>query len=110
MTAFAQRFSPSCSRLAQHDYSYGETVLNQNYFSPCPRGLEPQLAEDVAAAGGANVKITPGGVLFAGSIETRYRVNLESRIATRVLWQVAHGPYQREDDIYRLAREVNWPR
>ena len=84
--------------------------MNQSYFSPCPRGLEPQLAEDVAAAGGANVKITPGGVLFAGSIETRYRVNLESRIATRVLWQVAHGPYQREDDIYRLAREVNWPR
>ena len=84
--------------------------MNQSYFSPCPRGLEPQLAEDVAAAGGANVKITPGGVLFAGSIETRYRVNLESRIATRVLWQVAHGPSQREDDIYRLAREVNWPR
>ena len=109
MTAFVQRFSPSCSRHALHDYSYGETVLNQSYFSPCPRGLEPQLAEDVAAAGGANVKATPGGVLFEGSIETRYRVNLESRIATRVLWQVAHGTYQREDDIYRLAREVNWP-
>lgn len=84
--------------------------MSQQYFSPCPRGLEPLLAEDVVAAGASNVKPTPGGVLYSGSIETRYRVNLESRIATRVLWQVAHGSYAREDDIYRLAREVNWPR
>jgi putative N6-adenine-specific DNA methylase len=82
--------------------------LNQQYFSPCPRGLEPLLVEDVIAAGGSSVKAAPGGVLFAGNLDTRYRVNLESRIATRVLWQVAQGSYQREEDIYRLARNVNW--
>ena len=84
--------------------------MTHHYFSPCPRGLEPLLAEDVAAAGAGNVKQAPGGVLFTGSLETCYRVNLESRIATRVLWQVAHAPYRGEDDIYHLAREVNWPR
>jgi putative N6-adenine-specific DNA methylase len=62
------------------------------------------------AAGGSDASATPGGVMFSGNLETRYRVNLHSRIATRVLWQVAHGPYQREDDIYRIARDVDWTR
>jgi putative N6-adenine-specific DNA methylase len=84
--------------------------LTNLYFSPCPRGLEPLLAEDVTAAGAGNVKPIAGGVLFSGSLETCYRVNLDSRIATRVLRQVAQGPYQREEDIYHLAREVDWPR
>ncbi len=80
------------------------------YFSPCPRGLEPLLAEDIAVANGSDIRQVPGGVMFAGNLETCYRVNLESRIATRVLWQVGQAPYQREDDIYRLAREIYWPR
>ena len=37
-----------------------------------------------------------------------YRVNLESRLATRVLWQVGFGRYRREEDIYRLAYSVTW--
>ena len=68
------------------------------------------MLADVVAAGGDNVRATHGGVLFKGKLETRYRVNLLSHIATRVLWQVAQGPYQREDDIYRLSRAVKWPR
>lgn len=82
----------------------------KRYFSPCPRGLEPLLADDIAAAHGSNVRAVPGGVLFSGDTETCYRVNLASRIATRVLWQLAHGPYKREEDIYQLVRGVNWPK
>ena len=82
----------------------------QHFFSPCPRGLEPLLAEDVVAAGASDVKEVPGGVGFAGDWETCYRVNLESRIATRVLWRVASADYRSEDDVYRLARQVDWPR
>jgi putative N6-adenine-specific DNA methylase len=37
-----------------------------------------------------------------------YRVNLESRLATRVLWQVGFGRYRGEEDIYRLAYSVTW--
>jgi putative N6-adenine-specific DNA methylase len=80
------------------------------FFAPCPRGLEPLLAEDVAAAGARDIQEVPGGVGFAGSWETCYRVNLESRIATRVLWRGAHAGYRSEDDVYRLARQVDWPR
>ena len=83
--------------------------MNQ-YFSPCPRGLETLLADEIRDAGGGNAETAHGGVLFTGDTETCYRVNLESRIATRVMRQLAQGSYAREEDIYQLARNVNWPR
>ncbi len=78
-------------------------------FVTCPRGLEALLAEDLVAAGAGDVAVVPGGVACAGTAETVYRVNLESRIATRVLRRVAKADYRGEADIYRLAREVRWP-
>jgi putative N6-adenine-specific DNA methylase len=36
-------------------------------------------------------------------------VNLESRIATRVLWRVGGGSYRNEDDIFRIAGRLDWP-
>lgn len=81
-----------------------------HYFSPCPRGLEPLLAEDVTTVGASDVRQVPGGVEFAGDLACCYRVNLESHIATRVLWRLATADYHNEDDVYRLARGVDWPR
>jgi len=80
----------------------------EKYFATCPRGLEPLLAEDLTNAGVAEPRIVPGGVHFAADWPTCYAVNLHSRIATRVLWRVAHGKYAREDDIYRLALDAPW--
>ncbi|PKO55502.1 MAG: RNA methyltransferase, partial [Betaproteobacteria bacterium HGW-Betaproteobacteria-21] len=37
-----------------------------------------------------------------------YRANLESRIATRVLWRVGRSRYHGEIDIYKLAYSVTW--
>jgi putative N6-adenine-specific DNA methylase len=87
------------------------TILKkiENFFAPCPRGLEPLLAEDLRDAGADHVRIVPGGTEFSGSWETCYRVNLESRIASRVMWRVAAGSYRSEDDVYRLAMSVDWP-
>ena len=82
----------------------------EKYFATCPRGLEPLLAEDLTSLGGADSRIVPGGVHFFADWATCYAVNLHSRIATRVLWRVAHGRYAREDDIYRLALDTPWPR
>ena len=79
------------------------------HFSTCPRGLEALLAEDIAAAGGREARIVPGGVMFAADWAACYRLNLESRIATRVLWRVGQGGYRSEDDVYRLASRLDWP-
>lgn len=80
----------------------------EHFFATCPRGLEGQLAEELTAAGARRTGAVPGGVGFEGDWESCYRANLWSRIATRILWRVAHGPYQREEDIYRLAHDVPW--
>ena len=81
----------------------------EKFFASCPRGLEALLAEDLVAAGVADLKQIPGGVHFAGEWAACYAANLHSRIATRILWRVAHGRYAKEDDIYRLALDTPWP-
>jgi putative N6-adenine-specific DNA methylase len=79
------------------------------YFATCPRGLEPLLVDELAACGATDPVPVPGGVQFSGDWATCYRANLESRIATRILWHVVKGPYTKEDDIYRLALRQLWP-
>ncbi len=81
----------------------------ETFFASCPRGLEPLLAEDLVAAGVGDLKPIPGGVHFVAEWANCYAANLHSRIATRILWRVAHGHYAREDDIYRLALDTPWP-
>src|SRR3990172_1770368 len=84
--------------------------LMENFFAPCPRGLEAILAQELAALGATEVKATDGGAHFAGPFELCYRANLESRIASRVLWRAAAAPYRNEDDIYRATLALDWPR
>lgn len=80
----------------------------ENFFSPCPRGLEVVLADELRDLGGVDIVQTGGGVGFRGPFALCYRINLESRIASRVLWRVTHGSYRSEEDIYRAARALPW--
>ncbi|MFT3847970.1 MAG: THUMP domain-containing protein [Propionivibrio sp.] len=82
----------------------------EKFFASCPRGLEALLAEDLTAAGVKDLKAIPGGVHFVADWPTCYAANLHSRIATRILWRVAHGRYTKEDDIYKLALDCPWPK
>lgn len=85
-------------------------AMNQHFFAPCPRGLETVLAEELTAAGAKAIKPIDGGVGFSGDWAACYRANLWSRTAARILWKVAEGPYKSEDDIYRLALDLPWPK
>ncbi len=84
--------------------------MSEHYFAPCPRGLETALAAELASLGAASVAPAEGGVGFAGPPELAYHANLESRLASRVLWRVAHGACASENDLYRLAHDVEWGR
>jgi putative N6-adenine-specific DNA methylase len=84
--------------------------VTERFFAPCPRGLEAVLAAELVALGATYPAPTDGGVGFAGPIELAYHANLESRLASRILWQVAHGRYRNEDELYRLAHGVDWKR
>lgn len=81
-----------------------------DYFATCPRGLEELLAEDLTACGGKKVRTVAGGVAACGDLEFAYRVNLESRIATRLLHRIASADYLNEADVYKLAYATNWAR
>ena len=81
-----------------------------DFFAPCPRGLEAILNGDLAALGASNVRSAEGGVHFSGDWPLCYRANLESRIASRILWRVAETQYRSEQDIYKAAFELQWQR
>jgi putative N6-adenine-specific DNA methylase len=79
-------------------------------FLPCAAGVETWLAEEVQRIlPQAQVHTGRGGVGVDGDPIDVMALNLESRLAQRVLAEVASGPYQSEDDIYALARSVDWP-
>ncbi|HNP25670.1 MAG TPA: THUMP domain-containing protein [Nitrosomonas sp.] len=78
------------------------------FFAPCPRGLECVLAEELTKTGAQSIKSANGGVHFKGSWQTCYQANLGSRIASRVLWQIAKKTYRDEQDIYNTAYAFSW--
>ena len=80
-----------------------------HFFAPCPRGLEATLASELKPLGADRIKAVKGGVEFSASYLTCYTINLESRVASRVLWRVGHGRYRSERDIYQIARGLRWP-
>jgi putative N6-adenine-specific DNA methylase len=80
----------------------------EKFFATCPRGLELLLADELRQLNGAKIHAVGGGVQFAGDFILCYRVNLESRVASRVLWQVATDGYRSEEDIYRAAYALPW--
>jgi 23S rRNA (guanine2445-N2)-methyltransferase len=84
--------------------------MSERFFAPCPRGLEAPLAAELQALGAADVARTDGGVGFAGELSFAYRANLESRLASRILWRVGRGAYRNEHDLYALARAIDWHR
>jgi len=84
--------------------------MTERFFAPCPRGLESALAVELGTLDAAFVVPADGGVAFSGPLELAYRANLESRLASRILWQVAHGAYRDEDALYRLAHGIDWSR
>jgi putative N6-adenine-specific DNA methylase len=91
------------------------------FFVVCPGGLETVLATElrqiaerpeIKAQGVWVIDPTPtsptGGVGLAGPLSAAMALNLHSRIASRVLLQMAESTYRQEDDLYRLAHGLAW--
>jgi putative N6-adenine-specific DNA methylase len=78
-------------------------------FLPCAGGTEAWLAAEVQALTGAPGLVGKGGVFCEGDAQTAMRLNLHSRLAQRVLWPLAGGRYRDEQDLYAMARSVDWP-
>jgi putative N6-adenine-specific DNA methylase len=81
----------------------------QNFFATCPRGLETVLVDELTQLGATRIEPTDGGAGFSGDMALAWRANLESRLATRILWRVGRTAYNNEEDIYKAALGLNWP-
>ncbi len=78
-------------------------------FLPCAAGVEGLLeAELRALLPDTALRAVRGGVALAGEPREVMLLNLESRLAQRVLIEVAEGPYRDEADLYALAHAVAW--
>ncbi len=81
-------------------------------FLPCAAGVEEWLFEEVRRllpdTAPARITRARGGVALEGDPRVVMILNLESRLAQRVLIEVAEGPYTHENDLYELARAVEW--
>ncbi|CAM5188719.1 Putative N6-adenine-specific DNA methylase OS=Castellaniella defragrans OX=75697 GN=HNR28_003093 PE=4 SV=1 [Castellaniella denitrificans] len=79
-------------------------------FAPCPHGLEEALALELQALGHEAVRAGRAGCHFQADWAGVLRANLYSRLATRILVQVARAEVRDEDDILALARDTEWER
>lgn len=84
--------------------------MSERFFAPCPRGLEAALAAELDRLGAVQTRATDGGVAFEGPLALAMRVNLESRLASRILWQVGAGPCPDEHALYKLVHAIDWKR
>ena len=83
--------------------------MSAPFFLPCAAGVEDLLAEEVRRVlPDVTVYTQRGGVALDGGPNEVMVLNLESRLAQRVLVEVVEGLYRNEQDLYDLATSVDW--
>ena len=80
-------------------------------FLPCAGGVEAYLAEEITRICGAaarDVRTGRGGVQLQAGWAEVMKLNLQSRLAVRVLLQLSHSPYRAENELYEAAAAIAW--
>ncbi|WP_233235407.1 THUMP domain-containing protein [Bordetella sp. LUAb4] len=100
------------TRYDTSNYSAGRYDRSERYtvFTPCPQGIEEALTAELHALGFDDAEAGRAGARFTADWHGVKRANLYSRLATRVLVQVAYGQVQHEDDLLDLAYATPWER
>ena len=102
--------APAPRRVLKAPRPVAAAIQHGTLFLPCAAGVEPFLLAEChrLLPAGTVVETGRGGVYVDGTLADAMRLNLGSRLAQRVLWQVAEGGYYDEHDLYALARRVRW--
>ncbi|MGH8149884.1 MAG: class I SAM-dependent methyltransferase [Steroidobacteraceae bacterium] len=78
------------------------------FLASSPRGLSDLLRSELEALGAVDARDRSTGVAFRGTLETAYRACLGSRIANRVLLEIAQFQAADAEQFYREARMLDW--
>ena len=83
-------------------------MQDHRFIATVARGLEAPLAAELQSLGLDGVKEGKGHVAFGGDLSAGYRACLWSRVASRVLLQLATVPAADGDALYDGARRIDW--
>ncbi|MDE2219071.1 MAG: 23S rRNA (guanine(2445)-N(2))/(guanine(2069)-N(7))-methyltransferase, partial [Gammaproteobacteria bacterium] len=78
------------------------------FMATAPRGLADLLAGELRELGVAQFSERTAGVRFGGELRTGYLACLHSRVASRVLLEVADYQAQSTSEFYAGARRIDW--
>lgn len=81
--------------------------MNHFYAVVVP-GLEAVAVDELRALSAHEVEATHGGVHFRASNQTMYRINLRSRIITRILMRLSSGAVISEHGLTALLQRIDW--
>jgi 23S rRNA (guanine2445-N2)-methyltransferase / 23S rRNA (guanine2069-N7)-methyltransferase len=78
------------------------------FFVTAAAGTADLLAAELAALGIEGAREVQGGVACEGELASAYRACLESRLALRVLWQIARFPVADAAGLYAGVGATDW--
>lgn len=78
------------------------------FFASAAKGTEGVLRDELRALRLPRVRADRGGVHFEGGLPDAMRACLHSRVAMRVLWELATFTAEDADDLYAGVRTVPW--
>lgn len=78
------------------------------FFATCPKGLESLLTDELKNLGATDLQETVAGVAFKGELATAYRACMWSRLASRIMLQLAELTMRTDMDLYLGAANIEW--
>lgn len=85
-----------------------EYQKSSRYFAQAADGLEDLVARELELLGATDTSPAYRGVYFCAGRDVLYRVNYNSRIATRILAPLVSFDCHSAKYLYRTARSVDW--
>jgi putative N6-adenine-specific DNA methylase len=81
---------------------------HRRYFAQFSDGLEELGAAELKQIGARDIRLAFRGLHFEADREALYRINYQSRLATRVLAPLAAFPCHSPEDLYRKSKRIPW--
>lgn len=78
------------------------------YIAKTYTGLEQILEKELKDLGANDLEVQKRGVAFSGTPRIMYRANLESRVALKVLSELASFTIEEAQDVYTESKKIEW--
>lgn len=77
-------------------------------FATTPKGLELLLVDELKHLGADDAREKLAGVQFTGDLRTAYKACMWSRLANRILLQLAEAPANTPEELYAATKSISW--